>query len=292
MIENRMAGRARRATTRALCAVLLSGGAMLGLCRGASAQFAFEDDILPPRIIAWRLADRGFSGLSRPRFDGRVYVVDAVSPTGVPVRLFVDPAAGAIVGRQRIGAPETYARLERPGPGFGWTEEDAAPRRILRPATPDDVPGPAMRPQRRPAPEALRPGINPDGVNPDIRPRPEAPRKVARAAQPGRQPELKPALRTVPEAPAPKVAPAEAAKADPAAEPKPDTKSAAIDKTPAASPAPANPTPAKPATGGVAEAAKPAAQDWKDPPPDKKPVRIIGGATIVPGPSEKEPAAQ
>ncbi|MCJ2125995.1 hypothetical protein [Methylobacterium sp. J-077] len=297
MIENRTAGRARRATTRALCAVLLSSGAMLGLCRGASAQFAFENDILPPRVVAWRLADRGFSGLSRPRFDGRVYVVDAVSPTGIPVRLFVDPAAGAIVGRQRLGAPESYARLERPGPGFGWTEEDAAPRRVLRPATPDDVPPTVTRPQRRANPEALRPEFTPDGVNHDGRARPEAPRKVARAAQPGRQPELKPALRTVPEAPAPKVSPAEATKADPAAEAKPDTKSAAIEKAPAANPAPAIPTPAnpplaKPAGGGVAEAAKPAAQDWKDPPPDRKPVRIIGGATIVPGPSEKEPAAQ
>ncbi|MCJ2058045.1 hypothetical protein MKL09_15940 [Methylobacterium sp. J-048] len=286
-----MAGRARRATTRALAAVLLSGAAVLGLCNVASAQFAFEEDILPPRVVAWRLADRGFSGMSRPRFDGRVYVVDAVSPTGVPVRLFVDPAAGAIVGRQRLGAPETYARLERPAPGFGWTEEDAAPRRLLRPATPDDVPAPAARPLRRANPEALRPEANPDGLNPDGRARPEAPRKVARAAQPGRQPELKPALRTVPEAPAPKVAPVDAAKADSAADAKPDTKSAAIEKTPPATAAPTNAAPARPAGGAVAEAPKPAAQDWKDPPPDKKPVRIIGGATIVPGPSEKEPAA-
>lgn len=287
-----MPGRARRAAAQALCAVLLSGGAMLGLCRGASAQFAFEEEILPPRVVAWRLAERGFSGLGRPRFDGRVYVVDAVSPTGVPVRLFVDPAAGAIVGRQRIGAPETYARLERPGPGFGWTEEDAAPRRILRPATPDSIPGPALRPQRRVSPEALRPDANPDGLNPASRARPDAPRKVARAAQPSRQPELKPALRNVPEAPAPKIAPAEAATADPAAEAKPNTKSAAIDKAPTANSAPADPPPAKPATGGIAQAAKPPAADWKDPPPDRKPVRIIGGATIVPGPSEKESAPQ
>ena len=291
MSENRLASRARRATTRALCAALVSGSAILALCHGASAQFAFEDEILPPRVIAWRLADRGFSGVSRPRFDGRVYVVDAVSPTGVPMRLFVDPAAGAIVGRQRLGAPESYARLERPAPGFGWTEEDAGPRRVLRPATPDDVPPPAARPLRRANPEALRPDANPDGLNPDGRARPDAPRKVARAAQPGRQPEAKPALRTSPEAPAPKIAPAEAAKADPADAAKPDTKSAAIEKAPEANPAPANAAPAKPASGAVAEAPKPAAQDWKDPPPDKKPVRIIGGATIVPGPSEKEPSA-
>ncbi|MGU3282534.1 hypothetical protein [Methylobacterium mesophilicum] len=280
MIEN---GTARRAAQRVLSAALLSGGMMLGLSQGARAQFAFEDEILPPRVIAWRLADRGFSGVSRPRFDGRVYVVDAVSPTGVPMRLFVDPAAGAIVGRQRIGAPESYARLERPGAGFGWTEEDAAPQRLLRPGMPDGVPAPAARPARRPSPEALRPDLNPDGLNPDGRARPEAPRKVARAPAPGRQPELKPALRNVPEAPAAKAAPAEASKADPV----PETKSAAIEKAPSASPAQA--APAKPAAGTVAEAAKPPASDWKDPPPDKKPVRIIGGATIVPGASEKEP---
>jgi hypothetical protein len=291
MSENRLAARARRATTRAFCAVLVSGSAMLALCQDASAQFAFEDEILPPRVIAWRLADRGFSDVSRPRFDGRVYVVDAVSPTGAPMRLFVDPAAGAIVGRQRLGAPESYARLERPAPGFGWTDEDTGPRRLLRPATPDDVPSPALRPLRRANPEALRPDANPDGINPDGRARSEAPRRVARAVQPGRLPEAKPALRTTPEAPAPKISPAEAAKADPADAAKPDTKSAAIEKAPEVSPAPVNAAPAKPAAGAVAEAAKPSAQDWKDPPPDKKPVRIIGGATVVPGPSGKEPSA-
>lgn len=257
---------------------------MLGLSQGARAQFAFEDEILPPRVIAWRLVDHGFSGVSRPRFDGRVYVVDAVSPTGAPVRLFVDPAAGAIVGRQRIGSPESYARLEQPRAGFGWTEEDAAPQRLLRPAMPDGVPARAARPARRQSPEALRPEFNPDGLNPDGRARPEAPRKVARAPAPGRAPELKPALRNVPEAPAPKVAPVEASRVDPVPEPK----SAAIEKAPPAGPAQAGP--AKPAAGTVAEAAKPPAADWKDPPPDKKPVRIIGGATIVPGASEKEPA--
>ncbi|MDP4002308.1 hypothetical protein [Methylobacterium sp. NEAU K] len=289
MFHSRTAARTRLATTRALCAVLLSAGATLGLCHAASAQFAFDEEILPPRVIAWRLADRGFSGLSRPRFDGRVYVVDAVSPAGVPVRLFVDPAAGAIVGRQRLGAPETYARLERPGPGLGWTEEDAGPRHVLRPLPPED--GPGARPQHRPSGDALRPEASPDGLNPDSHVRPAAPRKVARAVAPApRQPVLKPALRTVPAAPAPTVAPVEATKPEDR-DSKPETKSAAIDKVAPASPAPANTAPVKPAEGTVAEAAKPPAPDWKDPPVDRKPVRVIGGATIVPGTSEKEPAA-
>lgn len=273
----------------ALCAVLLSGAALLGPCRSASAQFAFEEEVLPPRVVAWRLADRGFTGLSRPRFDGRVYIVDAVSPTGAPVRLLVDPAAGAIVGRQRLGAPETYARLERPAPGYGWTEE-AGPRRVLRPLPPDD--GPALRLQRRPADEALRPEVNPDGVNPDSVGRAHAPRKVARAAT-VRQPELKPTHRTSPDAPAPKIPAAAATKTGPSPDAKPETRSAAIEKAPSASPAPATAADgmAKASNGAVAEAAKPPAQDWKDPPADKKPVRVIGGATIVPGTAEKETGA-
>jgi hypothetical protein len=245
--------------------------------------------VLPPRVVAWRLAARGFTGLSRPRFDGRVYLVEAVSPTGVPVRLFVDPTAGAIVDRQRIGAPETYARLERPAPGFGWTEGDAGPRHVLRPLPAEEVP--SLRLQRRPSDEALRPDTNPEGVNPDSTGRPAPPRKVARATAPVRQPELRSPHRTAPEAPAPKIAPNEALNADPGDAAKPETKSAAIDKVPAASPAPAAGAPPKPVEGAVASATKPPAQDWKDPPTDRKAVRVIGGATIVPGSSEKEPGA-
>lgn len=275
--------RLRRPTILTLGAVVLSAATCLGASSGAHAQFAFEDEVLPPRVVAWRLADRGFSGLSRPRFDGRVYVVEAVGPAGVPVRLFVDPMTGAIVGRQRTGAPETYARLERPTPGFGWTEDEALPRRTIRPAPPAE--DPMARPQRRPGGEALRPDVNPDGLNPDGVVRSAPSRKVARAT-PARTPELKTQHRTSPEAPAPKIAPADTAKSDPNPPSAPETKAASIEKSP--SPAPTTPAaaPSKPAGGPVADAAKPAVKDWKDPPSDKKPVRVIGGATIVPGPSE------
>jgi hypothetical protein len=282
-------------TTRALRAALVAASTVLGLCGHASAQFAFEEEILPPRVVAWRLADRGFTGLSRPRFDGRVYVVDAVDPAGIPVRLLVDPTAGAIIRRQRVGAPETYARLERPAPGFGWTEDDAAPRRAARPS-PFDEP-PALRLPRRPSGEALRPEPNPDGSNPDSVGRTAPPRKVARAA-PARPADLRPALRNSPEAPMPKAAPADSgrvdAKADTGANGKPETRDASIEKAqPVTSPPPAT---EKPAEKVVAEApkldtAKPDSKDWKDPPTDKKPVRVIGGATIVPGTVEKEPGA-
>jgi hypothetical protein len=282
-IKLRTASRFRISARSAVCAALVSGVGVLGFCQSANAQFAFEEEVLPPRVVAWRLADRGFTGVGRPRFDGRVYVVDAVSPTGVPVRLFVDPGMGAIVGRQRLGAPETYARLERPAPGFGWTEEDAGPRRVARPLSPEG--DPTLRPQRRPTGEAMRPEPNPDGVNPDGVGRPS--RKIARV-NPVR-PTEKAARRVSPEAPAPKLAPAEAAKTESGPDAKPETKSAAIDKAPPASTAP---TPAaKTSESTLAATSKPPAQDWKDPPADKKPVRVIGGATIVPGTADKEQGA-
>lgn len=284
MIAGRPSPEARGFLTRALCALTLAGAAAAGFAQTASAQFAFEEAVLPPRVVAWRLADRGFSGLTRPRYDGRVYVVEAVDPAGVPVRLFLDPAGGAIVGRQRLGGPEGYAgpyrgrqdhaRLARPAPGYGWTEEDPGPPRALRPLPPQDPPA------RRPGAGAARPDADPYGVDPDGGVRPAPPRKVARAVPPSRQPELKPSPRTAPEAPAPRLAPAEAARPDA----KPEAPAAAIDK-----PAPAE-APNKPAVvgeGARAEAAKPAAPDWKNPPAEgKRPVRVIEGATVVPGTSE------
>lgn len=282
-MTSRVAARLHSPMIRTLRAGFMSVLALVGVSAGARAQFAFEDEVLPPRVVAWRLADRGFSGLSRPRFDGRVYVVDAVGPAGAPVRLFVDPMTGAIVGRRPIGAPETVARLERPAPGFGWTEDEVVPRRAMRPVPSED--GPVARSQRRPAGEALRPDANPEGVNPDNVGRTAPPKRVARGAL-ARTPELKPPPRTSPQAPAPKLAPADAAKADPNAGPAPETKAASIEKTPAAAPAPPSATPSKPADAAVAGAPKPAAKDWKDPPTDKKPVRVIGGATVVPGQAE------
>ncbi|WP_331313349.1 hypothetical protein [Methylobacterium mesophilicum] len=268
--------------------------ALLGASCAARAQFVFEEEVLPPRVVAWRLADRGFSGLSRPRFDGRVYVVDAVGPAGAPVRLFVDPMTGAIVGRRPIGAPEAVARLERPAPGFGWTEDEVVPRRAMQPVPSEE--GPAVRPQRRPGGEALRPEANPDGVNPESAGR-TPPKRVARGSL-ARTPELKTPPRTSPEAPAPRLAPAETAKVDPKAAtnaapkadpkpaPVPETKAASVETAPSPPPAAQPVASPKPADAAVAEAAKPAAKDWKDPPTDKKPVRVIGGATIVPGQSD------
>lgn len=340
----------RRTTLRNRLKAAAAAGLLLAASAGATrAQYVFDDEILPPRVVAWRLAERGFSGLSRPRFDGRAYVVEAFAPNGGRVRLFVDAHEGDIVGRQRLDAPlyPPPIRVGRPvSPGYGWTEEDADSARPLRQAErlipPADIPNPGPRPvapgpAARVAPaypegaarRADLPGrpetgeANPLGVNPDARRKPEAPRKSAKLVPPAKPV----APRVSPEAPAPaeaahrepkgtdSAAPApEAPKVD-AAKPdtgKPDTGKPDIGKpdtgkpevakeaTKADSPprpASVQPPPAevkagevKPGETRTAEAKKDA-ESWKDPATEKRPVRVIGGATIVPGTEPKGDAA-
>ncbi|HEX8417822.1 MAG TPA: hypothetical protein VF641_09485 [Methylobacterium sp.] len=243
----------------------------------AQAQF-FDpfDEMMPPRAVAWRLGDRGFTEIGRPRFDGRAYVVEATNPYGDRVRLFVDSRDGAIVGRQRLDAAPV--RVARPAPVYGWTDDDAEPRRpigrVERLVPPADVPAgdPGMR--------LSAPERNPMGLNPGVKARQEPQRKVARLKPPAKAV----APRATPEAPKPADALA------PAAAAKPEAPAAALEEPKAAPP----PTPAAvqpPADKPAAAAAS--AQTWQDPPAEpKRPVRVIGGATIVPGNADKEqPAA-
>lgn len=315
-------------TVLAACAALLAVGG------SARAQYAFDDEIMPPRAVAWRLADRGFTGIGRPRFDGRAYVVEAFGPDGARLRLFVDASDGAILGRQRLDGPPMA--LARPMPGYGWTEEDDLPRRPIRQAErlfpPADIPMPGrLVPLRRPldpetgpvrpdgsigsrgraaigpdlpslSAQGLNPqGLNPQGLGPAARSRAEPPRKVARIGTPAKvpdtkgsdagTPDLKAQTRTVPDAP--KLRPVDAAKL--AAKPvdRPEAPVAAVEPPkPAPLPAAVQP-PSDGAAVSPPEAATPksAEQAWKNPPEAKRNVRVIGGATVVPGTAEKEPAA-
>lgn len=311
----------------AACA-LLAGSAL-----SAQAQYVFEDEILPPRAVAWRLSDRGFTGIGRPRFDGRAYIVEAFDPRGDRVRLVVAPDNGAILGRQRLDAPVLVERPARPAAGYGWTEEDfGSPRgreaeRLLPPGRipmPEDrgayaarpLPPVAPRPvepvRREPAREPTReaavadPTGNPLGLNPDAAGRQPPQRRAARTSPPAEKPASprlsdvkppeKPATRLTPEAPGPAEAKAaapkpeaprtETAKVDPKVDPKADApKRPAM---PAAQVPPPTPAPAKAADLKAAD--KPADPGWKDPPEAKRNVRVIGGATIVPGTTDKEGA--
>ena len=320
---------------RRLRAGLAACALLIGAADAARAQYAYDDAIMPPRAVAWRLSERGFSGMSRPRFDGRAYIVEAFNPMGARVRLFVDARDGAILGRQRLD--DGPIALARPAPGYGWTEEDEMPRRPMRQAErllpPADIPLPEARgmPLRRAPAEAdyARPdgsnGMpgrtladpNPQGINPDRRGPAESPRKLARVGNPprlsdtkaldekardGKAIEGKAQARTVPEAP--KLRPVDAAKP----EAKPEAPVAAVDQ-PKAAPVPGvTPTPAAvqpPADGTLAKSVeskaseskaadvktsevKPADRSWKNPPEAKRNVRVIGGATLVPGAPDKD----
>lgn len=314
----------RRAPVRSSITLLL-GVAALSLAAIAPAQAQYFDpfvEVISPRSIVWRLNDRGFTEISRPRFDGRAYVVEAESPRGGRVRLFVDARDGAVLGRVRLDAPLLPpARIGRPGNVYGWTEGDVAARRgeDERPIPPGNIPSARDFAPRSPlrgteADRAMLDRAMPDrfapdrsgtsgrtdpgdpnalGLNPDAgRRNPEAPRKIVRLP-----PQAKPAAskarergpeaaRTVP--PAPALRPAEAE--PPAA--KPEQPVAAIE-APKAAPTPAavQPPPVE-GTASAAEAktseAKPPAQAWKDPPAEnKRPVRVIDGATVVPGSGDK-----
>lgn len=306
----------------AAAAALLAGLGQAGLAQPAGAQAFFDDDILPPRAVAWRLADRGFTGIGRPRFDGRAYVVEAFGPGGARLRLVVDPEDGEILSRQRLDAPAMAARPAPAAPGYGWTEEDEIrPRgrvaeRLVPPA---EIPLPergGVYPQPRgavPAREAMRevapapePGrregataaANPYGLNPEAGRTAPAPRKVARVAPaPELRPaEAKPALRDAPEAPRPAAStrptavpakPAAAPKITPARTP-PVEPGVDAAKAPETKPAETKAADLKPE---AKPAAAPVTPEWKDPPEGRRNVRVIGGATVVPGTAEKDGAA-
>lgn len=101
----------------------LAGGLVLSVIgSGFAAAQGFDDrDMpMPPRVVVWRLNDRGFTAVSRPLFDGRAYVVEADDPYGERVRVFVDAHDGAILRRQRLAfaAPPPPMRAARPAPGY------------------------------------------------------------------------------------------------------------------------------------------------------------------------------
>lgn len=306
----------RRAPVRSYTSFLL-GVAALALAAATPAQAQYFDpfdEVISPRSIVWRLNDRGFTEISRPRFDGRAYVVEAESPRGGRVRLIVDARDGAVLGRVRLDTLlPPPARIGRPGNVYGWTEGDMAARRgeNERPIPPGNIPAaPDLTPRSqlrgtqaaRTMPDRFTPdrsesGSRTDpadpnalGLNPDAtRRNPEPPRKIVRLP-----PQAKPAgskarergpetARAAPPAPVPSLKPAEAEV--PAA--RPEQPVAAIE-APKAAPTPAAVQPPPSENTAQAADAKPPAQAWKDPPAEnKRPVRVIDGATVVPGSGEK-----
>lgn len=235
-------------------------------------------DLLPPYEIATIVRSAGLDPVSRPMLQGRRYVLRAIDPDGIDVRVLVDARFGEIVAVRPLGydrglAPRVLAApsYER-GPRIvavprdeGWIEGDD----IVPPRPPRVVPAPGMNaPAPGPAPAPLASRAPEAGAVPMRAPLPRArpaPVKSAKAAAPAASKPADASEHTgsirvpaeVPKAEAPKAEGTVAAKNDPvpaaaAAAPAATDGVAAAkpDTTPA--PAAAAPTPASPAMPPVA----------------------------------------
>jgi hypothetical protein len=89
----------RRGPGRKIARTLLIGGLLLGpvALAPARAQMAYGFARLHPVEVVDLLRDQGFRRLSRPVSNRDVYVLDALDPYNVPVRLIVSAHTGDIV---------------------------------------------------------------------------------------------------------------------------------------------------------------------------------------------------
>lgn len=180
---------ARRRRTRG---ALLGVGLALGLAAPASAQWfgGFEPERpIPPQGIARMLAARGFTDISRPRFDGEVYTVEGTNRLGDRVRLTIDAFDGDIVGRTRFArAGEPFGAAPIPprdvGRGPAASEEPVAAREPFGPAEPPRASGPQPEPPARKQAATPRPARASEAKPAQARVSPPAPAPVAAAPKP------------------------------------------------------------------------------------------------------------
>lgn len=142
--------------------LMLVSGLLAGFNAPAAAQFRYDygaEALLSPRDVIETLRDQGFRSFTRPRLNRDVYVLNAIDPYDVPVRLIVSAHDGAIL--------EAFRERRRGGS-----------RVIVDPEVDDDnpkvesTPPPRNEPPRarpRPAPQARE--VPPQPANPDLGPR-------------------------------------------------------------------------------------------------------------------------
>lgn len=247
---------------------------------------------LPPDVVTDRLEDRGYDDVSRPRFDGSVYIVEATNLAGQRERLLIDAFRGHIVQRTALSDP----RRRRPDDEDEWTLPDPPPGarygalpegRPVRPSPDYDAPA-----GRGPAPG---PDVGGSGRALDIGPvesRPLAPPADSRLAPTPTSPALPSA--NVQRAPSPT---REASRPPPAAPPSGELygvnpeRAAPKPRAPAAVARPPPPAgaPAKPDGAGKPAEARPAATADAGP---RKPVRVIEGVTRMDGGAQSTPGPQ
>jgi hypothetical protein len=310
---------ANRSKTRRLSGPLARGlalatGFSLLAATPAAAQWFGSNGPMPPGAIMRALMQQGFAEIGRPRFDGRVYVVEGVNARGVPVRLVIDAYDGGVLSRTRLETPLMPPRgigplRERGGDRFEEAKEFAPPGRIPGPGRYDPREAEPRRAERLESFELRRTEPRrfdrPDGYDP----RETESRRVERPDQrPTRAARGEPPALESP--PNPAQAPARAATRAPA---EPQSGAAPVEVSPPPVKAPDTPattaaiTPAPPAAAKAEIAAPPVAPVTPPPAPDparpanralpgdapateppRRTVRVIEGVTPV-GPPPAEP---
>lgn len=213
--------------------------------------FITEGPIPPQRILS-QLRGRGFSDISRPRFDGSVYLIEALNPWGLRVRLVIDAYDGEIVERHRLADP---LLLERGSGRMVGLDPFASPRTREPP-----------RPERTEPQTRKKARVEP----------PRGP-KSATPAQPGQNgPPASPAAPSPSGEVSKPAAPPEGQSATTAGIPPPSV-------PPVVPPAQAPPSKAEPPTDGPSPAVEASSE--------QRSVRVIEGVTPI-GPAPNRPASE
>lgn len=98
-------------------------GAAVAMAQPAQAQY-YGRPMLSERNVLNTLQARGFRRMSPPVLNNDVFVLDAVDPRGMPVRLIVSAFNGSIVDAH----PQRQSRWSRMEPDSGWNDEDLSQR--------------------------------------------------------------------------------------------------------------------------------------------------------------------
>lgn len=110
-------------TFKAFLAAVTVLGTTVALPALAQAQY-YGRPIVSERNLLQGLHARGFRRMSPPALNNDVFVLDAIDPRGLPVRLIVSAFNGQIVDAH----PQRQAHWTRPGPDSGWDDNDLSER--------------------------------------------------------------------------------------------------------------------------------------------------------------------
>ena len=187
----------RPVARRRMLGVFAGAGLALWLAAApASAQWfgGFEADApIPPQGVVRMLVGRGFSEVTRPRFDGEVYHFEGTNRFGERVRLTIDAYDGDIVDRTRLAhaGPPVEGSLVPPqnvGRGRSEPQEPLPPSsvQVEKPRTaklgePAGQQGPRSEPpvRKSAATRALPPPSEARPVQPRVAPSAPAPAVAA-----------------------------------------------------------------------------------------------------------------